>query len=235
MEAIRISGKDLGAIALPDFCPRCFWIKRNAPEGIPYQIFPGIFSSIDSYSKNVVHGWFDRHKKPPVWLNQLGDIIGYLPPPHFSKFNFVEPKTGVNLTGAPDAIFELRDKTLLIGDYKTAKYTKTQDTLLPIYETQLNAYALIAEQIKMGTVSKLALIYTEPVTDKDIANTDEVHSDNGFNMGFSAHILPLELDTSKIFPLLEKTKDIVSNAKPPLGKKDCKECAKLNSIIDLLK
>jgi hypothetical protein len=45
-EPITISAKNLGAVAMPDFCPRCFWITMHA-EGIPYQIFPGIFSSIE--------------------------------------------------------------------------------------------------------------------------------------------------------------------------------------------
>ena len=44
---IRISAKNLGAVAMPGFCPRCFWIQMHA-EGLPYQIFPGIFSSIDA-------------------------------------------------------------------------------------------------------------------------------------------------------------------------------------------
>ena len=60
MERMQISGKDLGVIALPGFCPRYFLISRKAPQELPYQIFPGIFSSIDSYTKKIVHGWFDR-------------------------------------------------------------------------------------------------------------------------------------------------------------------------------
>jgi len=235
MEPMRISGKDLGAVSMPGFCPRCFWVQRRAPAGLPYQIFPGIFSSIDSYTKNVVHGWFDRHGKPPDWLSPLGDIIGYIQPPHFSKFSFVDSKTGILLTGAPDAVFNLRDKTILIGDYKTAKFTKNQDTLLPIYQTQLNAYALIAEKTGLGKVSKLALIYAEPVTDKSVANTDEVHQNKGFNMGFSAHILPIELNTSSIPILLKRTKQILDLELPPKGVAGCKDCEKLKGIIAILR
>ncbi len=52
-------------------------------EGIPYQIFPGIFSSIDAYGKRLVHGWFDRHQSAPPWLSDLGNIKGYRNPPHY--------------------------------------------------------------------------------------------------------------------------------------------------------
>ena len=43
---IQISAKNLGALALPAFCPRCFWIRMKCGGKLPYQIFPGIFSSI---------------------------------------------------------------------------------------------------------------------------------------------------------------------------------------------
>jgi hypothetical protein len=64
---IRISGKDLGALALPDFCPRCFWIRRHAPQGLPFQVFPGIFSSIDgnfSITPGIRVGWRLRIESP---------------------------------------------------------------------------------------------------------------------------------------------------------------------------
>ena len=59
---LQISAKDLGALAMKGFCPRCFWIQRRTR--LPWQIFPGIFSSIDSYSKKVVHGQFDESRMP---------------------------------------------------------------------------------------------------------------------------------------------------------------------------
>ena len=58
---LRISAKNLGALALPGFCPRCFWLKLKAQNRLPFQIFPGIFSSIDAYTKRVVHAWIDQN------------------------------------------------------------------------------------------------------------------------------------------------------------------------------
>ncbi len=54
MTKLRISAKTLGELALPGFCLRCFWLKLHARQ-LPFQIFPGIFSSIDAYTKRVVH------------------------------------------------------------------------------------------------------------------------------------------------------------------------------------
>jgi len=98
-EEITVSAKELGQLALPDFYPRCFWIKLKTDKKLPYQIFPGIFSSIDSYGKRLVHGWFDRHKKPPAWLKDLGNIIDYEEPPHHSRFFVVDKESGVCLKG----------------------------------------------------------------------------------------------------------------------------------------
>ena len=52
--SLRTSAKNLGELALPDSCPRCFWLKLRARQ-LPFQIFPGIFSSIDAYTKRVAH------------------------------------------------------------------------------------------------------------------------------------------------------------------------------------
>ena len=163
-EPIAISAKNLGGVAMPGFCPRCFWIQMHA-EGIPYQIFPGIFSSIDAYGKRLVHGWFDRHQSAPPWLARLGNIKGYVNPPHYSKFSILDPATNVILRGTPDGILVMQDGSHLIVDYKTAKFTPHQDELFPMYEVQLNAYAVIGEQKGLAPVSGLALVYTEPVTE----------------------------------------------------------------------
>ena len=232
---LRISGKDLGALALPTFCPRCFWLGRKAPAGLPYQIFPGIFSSIDSYSKKVVHGWFDRKGAAPVWLTELGPITGYVDPPHHSKFRLVDEATNILLTGAADAIFKFSDGSHLIGDYKTSRFTKHQDALLPVYEVQLNAYALIAEAVGSAPVSAIALIYTEPRTEQADADRDASHDDAGFSMGFAAKIKPLELNTAMLRPLLDRARAILDLDSSPKGRHGCKDCEKLDGLIEVLK
>jgi hypothetical protein len=92
---LQISGKDLGALAMKGFCPRCFWISRRAR--LPWQIFPGIFSSIDSYSKKVVHGQFDKSGMPG-WLAPLGELKGYKDPPSAQRFRVPVEEHGLLLT-----------------------------------------------------------------------------------------------------------------------------------------
>ena len=231
-EPIIISAKNLGGVAMPSFCPRCFWIQRHA-EGLPYQIFPGIFSSIDSYGKRLVHGWFDRHKSAPPWLKDLGGVKGYRNPPHYSKFGIVDRASNVVLRGTPDGILVMEDGSHLIVDYKTAKYTAHQDELFPMYEVQLNAYAVIGEQKGFAPVSGLALVYTEPVTDDATVKEDSNQTDTGFRLEFSAHVRPVELSPEKIPPLLALVREIYDQKRPPKSRDGCKDCVLLQNLIEL--
>src|ERR1035437_6601590 len=68
-DVFRISAKKLGELAMPDFCPRCFWIRQHMDGDPPFFIFPRIFNDIDNFTKRVVQGWFDEKGKAPPWLD----------------------------------------------------------------------------------------------------------------------------------------------------------------------
>jgi hypothetical protein len=230
VSTLRISAKNLGGLALPGFCPRCFWLglHYDLPFGGP---FPGIFSSLDSFSKKVVHAHFDRFKQAPSWLSPLGDFTSYIPPPSSRTFYIDDTATGVRLTGAPDAIFVRDDGCKAIVDYKTGRHTHGQDQLLPMYKVQLNGYALIADQVGLGPVKQVALVYTEPVTDGDANLLDEARTRDGFRMGFRAKVVTVDLDPGKIPPLLREARRIFDAEKPPAGARGCKDCANFDTLV----
>ena len=205
----------------------------HAQGKLPYQIFPGIFNSIDSYGKKLVHGWFDRHGSAPPWIASLGNIKGYHQPPHYSKFLVLDAKSSVLLTGSPDGVLVRGDGSHLIIDYKTAKFTAHQDELFPMYEIQLNAYAYIGERCGLSPISGLALIYTEPVTDATAAANDAMMTPEGFLMGFSSHILPVRMSLDVIPQLLRKVRRIFDRARPPESKQDCEDCRLLENLFSL--
>jgi hypothetical protein len=230
MSQFRISVKNLGKLALSDFCPRCFWLKLHARQ-LPFQIFPGIFSSIDAYTKRVVHAWIDRNGGAPVWLNGLGEVTGYVDPPHHSRFTMEVPEHNILLTGAPDGILNLADDSIAIIDYKTARYTGRQDQLMPMYVVQLNGYAVIAEHLRFGPVSKLALIYAEPVTDEQTASQPEIHTDDGFTMPFSVSVHPVEMKHEQLPPLYHKAREIYELPVAPEGREGCEDCKRLENLM----
>lgn len=229
--SLQISGKDLGALAMKGFCPRCFWISRRTR--LPWQIFPGIFSSIDSYSKKVVHGQFDRGAAPR-WLAPLGELRGYKDPPSAQKFRVPVEEHGLLLTGAPDAIFERADGTLVIADYKTSRHTENQDRLFPVYRVQLNAYAYIARRLGWNAVSSLALIYTEPVTTVEAAVQETARRGDGFAMAFSAKIIEIEKNENMLAPLFARAAELHALEAPPAGREGCGDCGYLERIRGLL-
>ncbi len=219
----QISAKTFGMLALRPHCPRCCWIKLKCK--LPYQKFPGIFSSIDSYTKKVVHGYMDQHRSAPTWLQDIGNITGYIDPPHYSKFQIPLKDYGLLMTGVADVIFTLKDGTICIADYKTATFSKAQGILMPQYQVQLNGYAMIAEKIGLGKISKLALIYMEPQTTEHDATAKDNNHNNGFKMNFQANIVNVELAPDKFLsPVIKKARKLLDLNIPPQSTANCKEC-----------
>jgi hypothetical protein len=73
----------------------------------------------------------------------------------------------IHVKGEPDAVFKLKGGKTAIIDYKTARYTKGQDRLLPIYNVQLNVYNYLRVASGQAAADKLFLIYMEPVTSRE--------------------------------------------------------------------
>ena len=229
-----ISATELGTYARPRFCPRCAWVRLHVKK-LPYQSFPGIFSSIDRYNKLIVHNHFDREGHAPTWLAELGETGGYVEPPHWTKFKTLDEETGITLRGEADGIFRLRDGSYVVVDYKTSRYSPAQQGMFKNYEVQLNAYAFIAERQEISPVSKLALVYMEPATDKETAEEPGLVDSQGFMMGFRARVVEVALRQEELLPpLLRKARSIWDMTAPPPAGRECKDCAALDGLIGSL-
>jgi hypothetical protein len=167
-----LSARTLGALALPDACERCFWLHQRI--GAPDSPFPGIFSSIDSYSKKVLQAALQHAQRLPHWFERFGLHGEPLPSPHHSWFKIATGHGSLQLRGTPDEILRAPDGGLIIIDYKTARF-KPEDSLRPLYEVQLNVYARIAENLTPPRngypfpcrVQTLGLMYYDPLTEVD--------------------------------------------------------------------
>ena len=131
---LTISATNLSELAQPGYCPRCFWVKRKS-QRLPYQSFPGIFSSIDRYVKRMARHHFDSAGELPIWFPAVGDVESRETVPNYRSFAVTDPKTGVTLRGEPDEVLRLNEPTYHIVDYKTARLTNSagecsQDTWL---------------------------------------------------------------------------------------------------------
>lgn len=232
-----LSARTLGALALPDACECCFWLHQKI--GAPPTPFPGIFSSIDAYSKKVLQAAFAYSGSAPRWFARFGLHGTPLPAPHFSWFKVATPYGSLALRGAPDEILQTPSGELIIIDYKTARF-KTDDPFRPLYEVQLNVYARIAENLGKSVdgfpspcrVQALGLMYYDPITE-----VDAPHKINGdsFLMEFRAQWLPIERQDEQIDALLRRAWAILSQDAPPAANPTCKTCAAYTTIASYLR
>lgn len=229
-DTLQISCKDLGVLALESYCPRCVWIKLHVSR-LPFQIYPGIFSSIDAYSKKVTKEYFQKHGYPPKWFGGFGDLEMPVKVPTSSKFFVRHRESNIKLTGVPDEIFQKKDGSYFIVDYKTARFTPAQELWMPIYKVQLNGYAYIAERTGLEPVAGLGLAYYEPMTAMSYGDIDENIREKGFSMRFAPNLRPIGLNTGMIEPLLLNARAIYDMPKPPDGQDGCKDCGSIAEII----
>ena len=237
MKKKKISVKQLGELALPFNCRRCFWTKSKLKGELPFQSFPGIFSSIDSYTKKMVKSWFDRHGKAPDWISDMGELMTWIDPPGSKRFFIDHEESGLTLSGSPDAFFVDERGKLIIVDFKTSKISSGQQKLMPLYELQLNAYALIARmkagEFDLPEIGGLFLLYTEPVTDGEVLDDDENHGLDEFSMTFKSITVKLELNEHRVHALLGRASEILSSESRPKGSRGCYECERVRKLTEL--
>jgi hypothetical protein len=227
----HISAKNLGSLAMPDLCPRCFWTKARMGFKTPFGSFPSIFSHIDTYSKDITKAHLAAHQNiAPSWLMKFGSLQTQVPCPHWSKFAFRDPVSLILLRGSPDEMFRLADGTLGIFDYKTARFSEHQDELLPVYKVQLSVYRWLALKLGMGETSAAGLVYYEP--DTHGAAPDKI-TEGGFLMGFTAHILPIQTDLAQVESLLLEAKKLANATECPQSRKGCKDCEMVDHMLAL--
>ena len=239
---MQISAKTLGDLKSHNFCQRCFWVKTHQKQ-LPYQIFPGIFNSIDSYTKSIVMDYVSREGKLPDWLKDIGEVNrAYKNAADAMKGKNIKSKAKFNvqykdvlLTGIPDAIYQRPNRDIVIVDYKTARYTSGQDDLLPVYEIQLNGYAYIAEKLGIKPVESLYSIYFEPPErESHEVIAKRYTTAEGFEMPFKPVVHRIRKDTKEIETLMDKAYGIYALTNPPKGRKECKDCKNVANLSNLL-
>ena len=202
---------------------------------VPFRMpLPGIFSSIDSYVKNVVHGYFDANQQLPPWFPDVGRVIGYEAKMHWTKFSVTDSRTGVTLRGVPDEIFHLEGSTYHIVDYKTTRFSAAQNYLYSGYEVQLNAYAYISARVGLAPTAALTLVYLDPDTDLISSPQWLARSGEVLQLGFTPQVRDVEIHADNyIEDLLAKAARIEELSSPPPLAAGCANCALVDGLANL--
>jgi len=239
MDPIRLSATKFGKLASPDFCQFCFWVYLQIDQKAPFDSFPGIFSSIDRYTKAMIHAYMDKHHKLPACLEGFEDAVGYL---EVGRLKHFDEESGILITGEPDDVFTLTDECLALADYKTARYPKAlaggdkseSSMLLPSYGVQLNVYDYLLEKNDFPKCQKASLIYFDPTTALSAPEFLDRWDDLGFSLGFQAKVLPVELNHKEILPpLFARVRKVYELEKAPRGRAGCKNCERIENMLAL--
>ena len=203
---------------------------------LPWQGFPGIFSTIDRYTKQVVVSHLQREGRLPPWMAEVGDAVEHLDPPHWARFKATDEATGVTLRGEADAIFRLADGACAIVDYKTSRYNPDNRSQHRIYRAQLNAYAWIAQRLDFPRLSRLVLAYMEPTTDPETVDIASSVAAEGFSLGFRPRLVEVELAPQRLIPpQLRQAARIHALTEPPQARDSCRDCAALEGLLATLR
>ncbi len=231
MESIRVSPRHLGQMRTGSFCPRCFWYLIAMKFRAPFDMgMPGIMYHLDNFEKRIVEAHFKSHDSAPKWLKKLGCTA-----PVSFPFKMTQefPKLGLTLVGMPDAVFTKEDGSLLLVDYKSAKYKGEDDPFLPCYETQLWGYAQLLKANGIGNVTSAALVYFENQLAEYKERPLDLLTNKGLQVPFEVKLHDIEIDLDALLPLMKRFRAYADAATPPEGREGCKNCVRLSGLLDV--
>jgi hypothetical protein len=225
-----ISAKRLGELNNPHACSRCFWIRdkmhgtgRDAPFSFG---MAGILSRLDSLQKKLI--W--SNPVLPEFLHNYKHMTLI----KSSRMCVTDERTGIDLSGVPDLIFQATNGDLAIVDLKSSKPKETPtsadksafEKVAAIYGTQLNVYAWMLEKSGAGRVTRLALMYLWP---------SGLAIENGnVNCVFDATEVALSLDETLVPRLLDKARAILTSKRIPEPRADCLDCVRMAHMLSVL-
>jgi hypothetical protein len=231
MEAFTISAKNLSALNMPGVCLCAYWHLLHMNFKKPWDIFPPIFNDFDRRQKRFVRLHIDKHGCPPASFGSFADSIRYV---NVGRLQYWDQPTNITINAEPDDVFALKNEKLCVVDYKTARYSKGQDKLLPLYNAQLSTYCSLIEKLGRGQVAKAALIYFEPVTDDSDDDLLKAITKRGYNQTWLTTPVAIEIDRDKTSALLKVARKLRDMSVPPVCNENCRgDCARIAELYYL--
>jgi hypothetical protein len=226
----RVSPRHLGQMQSDGFCPRCFWYLVRMNFRMPFdRPMPGIMYHLDIFEKGLVDAYYAIHQKLPKWLDSLGCATTVEFP---RKMTQEFPDLNITMVGMLDAVFARPNGKLVAVDYKSAHYKGDDDPYLPIYKIQLLGYSHLLESNGIGSVESAALVYFQNNLNDYKEKPLELLAKDGMTVPFDVKIHKVDIDMADLKPLLIKFRDFADAANPPEGLEKCKDCGRLELLLD---
>lgn len=229
--SISITPRNLGNIALPSFCPKCFKILYHIKFHAPFTFGASIFGDSQACQEAIIGHYLEENGCLPKQFAPFCDCTSRTEcSKHWSKFRY-QYKSGVELYGSPDEVLNRKNGTLCIVDHKTAHSKGDEDPLHELYATQVIGYGCIAEGLGLGKVTKAGLLYWEAQVPDVLQAPGDHFEDGKLWMPFKPSGLEVEVDYSRLDPLIKELKKIVNSTRLPEGREGCKDCKKLELLL----
>lgn len=224
---LAITPRNLGAISLPRYCPKCFRFLLDLKFQPPFKSFgAAIFNDAQKSQEAIIGYYLAKDGRLPKAFAPFCDCAERAEfPRHWSKFSYVH-KSGVKLYGAPDEIFVRADGSLCVVDLKTAHFRGDDDPFHSQYVTQVVGYANIAEGLELGKVTLGGLLYWDARTDNVIERPSDHFESGTLWMPFKPKGQEVEIDYKILDPLLTEAKKVWEAKDVPEGREDCDDCKK---------
>jgi hypothetical protein len=231
-DSLAITPRNLGAICLPGYCPKCFKLLLNMKFNAPFNHFgAAIFGDAQKCQEAILGHYLAKNGCLPKQFAPFCDCVARTEcSKDWRKFRYTHP-TGIIFYGSPDEVLDRKDGTLCVIDHKTAHAKGTEDKFHNQYEIQVIGYSNIAEGMGLGTVSLAGLLYWDAQV-ADVVEKPEDHFENGkLWMSFKPKGLEIEVDYTKLDAPMKELQKIWKAKRLPEGREGCEDCKKMELLL----
>lgn len=230
----RFSPSRIGVLAVPDFCPKCFYLLSKLSFKKPFDFgTPYVMQLLDKLQKRVASFALREDSHLPKFFGKFKDAVAVIPVDYLSCYH---PETHIQLFGYPDLVFEFLDGMLGILDNKTAFAKKEGEPLFYSYRAQLCIYRYMMEHgANPRKVSRLGLLHYE-FFDWDEDEMPDSYNDQDFLARFRPRCVDIDIEGSDelVESLLRRLREFLDMTEAPEGNKECCECAIVQLYYDHL-
>lgn len=229
--SIAITPRNLGAICLPSYCPRCFKRLLQMKFHAPFCHFgAAIFNDAQKCQEAILGYYMSKDGCLPKQFAPFCDCVGRTEcDKHWSKFRYTH-KSGILLYGQPDEVLDRKDGTLCVIDHKTA-HANPDDEFHNQYEIQVIGYANIAEGMKLGEVTLSGLLYWDAQVPDVVEKPEDFFENGKLWMSFKPTGLEIEVDYAKLDPPINELKKISGAKQLAEGREGCDDCKKMELLL----
>lgn len=207
-------------------CPRCFYLDNKLGTKRPSMPSFNLNIAVDELFKKEFDEYRKAGKRHPIMDEYAIDAIPFAHDSldiwrdNFEGVTFLHEKTGLLVSGAVDDIWQAKDGSLIVVDYKSTSKDGTIETLSDSswedqYKRQIGVYQWLLEQNGYKVAKTGYFVYANAI------RTEEKFDNK---LIFETTLVPCEGDTSWIEDTLVAIKEcLVSDSYPKSGE-NCEYC-----------